>query len=220
MPQIGPRIRRIRKDANLSQLEFAKKLSRTQGHISKLETNEAYPSGDLLVLICLKFGINSRWLIEGEGPMKAELGGKNVIDLEKSGLISSNIKEFLILFGEMLVKAEHYDKIVDCLGPDVFELEHPNIKPGDLTVIEIVENALIKLQFKALRKPDGAKLLSSMFPEDLTEAEKSVISLLRCIDNNSLKDFYLFLASKANRLGKKQKEELKKDIAILKKASK
>lgn len=54
----------------------------------------------------------------------------------------------------------------------------------------------------------------------LSNVESSVIQLMRGIDQESLKDIYLLLASKGGRLGKDEKEKLKKDIANLKKAAK
>ena len=56
--------------------------------------------------------------------------------------------------------------------------------------------------------------------KNFTEIDEAVLSVLHAIDEASLKDFYLFLASKANRLEKGERDELSKDIAILRKASK
>lgn len=56
--------------------------------------------------------------------------------------------------------------------------------------------------------------------ERLSDIEKSVVSILRVLDKNSLKDIYLLLSSKGGRLGKGKRDKLKKEITTLKRASK
>ena len=215
MAQITERIKKVRKDNNLSQDAFANILSVHRGHISKIETGAANPSQSLTLKICLEFDISWDWLNEGTGAMKSTWGPKELTDLIKAALVHPKPRSLIIIVQAVLIVLEHYLKIIRCLGKDASRLIDPAIKPGDPIIVEIVEDILEELRKKGIKKPEGMKSLV-----DLNNIEGSTIKILRVINKVSLKDFYLFLASKANRLDKKQREELKKDIAILKKASK
>lgn len=68
---IEERIKIIRAFFGLTQKELAQRLHITQGHISTLEKGIARPSGALMKLICMEFGISAEWLEKGEGPMYA-----------------------------------------------------------------------------------------------------------------------------------------------------
>jgi repressor LexA len=62
------RLKEIRKDFNLSQLELAKKIGRSQTTISDIE-KERYPMEKVTALaIEATLGINANWLLTGEGP--------------------------------------------------------------------------------------------------------------------------------------------------------
>lgn len=70
MPQkitLGNRIKKIRKLAKESQESFGEILGVTKSHISKIETDAARPSEQLIKSICRVFGIHDSWLINGEG---------------------------------------------------------------------------------------------------------------------------------------------------------
>ena len=221
MSQLCERIKKVRKDNNLSQVAFARVLNVHRGHISKIETGAANASEPLLLTICLEFNIGWTWLNDGKGPMKEHWGPKELKEIAKFALIQPKQKTIFLIFEVILGVLDSYTKITKCLGDDVFRLLDGAVNPGDLEVIEAVENILDKLKFKALKnkKPGSAKLLHNMFSDELTEIEKAVINILRGIDSNLLKDFYLFLASKGERLDRNEKEKLKRYIVILKKAS-
>ncbi|MCT4509916.1 MAG: helix-turn-helix transcriptional regulator [Tepidibacter sp.] len=68
MYTINTRINIIRKDYNLTQVEFAKRIGVTNAHISKIEKGKTVPSDALVKLICKEFEINEFWLKNGEEP--------------------------------------------------------------------------------------------------------------------------------------------------------
>ena len=214
MSQLGERVKRVRRDNKLSQQAFAKALNVHRGHISKIEIGAAKPSETLLLMICLEFNISWNWLNEGKGPMKARWG-----PYEFKKLAESNPKQkILLILLEVtlgLVDVSHH--AFQCLGDDAFLLTDPAIKPGDPAVIEIVRSILAKLEVAALNAGKLKPPVKSW--TDLTQEEKSTIDVLRNIDNASLKDFYLFLASKADRLDKEQRKKLRTHIGVLKRAS-
>ena len=54
----------------------------------------------------------------------------------------------------------------------------------------------------------------------LSDVEKSVMNVLRSIDQDSLKDLYALLAAKGSRLEKEKRDSIKKDIRELQKSAK
>lgn len=63
----GERIKKIRKDRTLTQIDFGKILGISHSHVSKLEANKERPSETLIRLICAEFYVNREWLVEGIG---------------------------------------------------------------------------------------------------------------------------------------------------------
>ena len=94
-PTIGDRIRKIRKDNNLSQNDFGKILGVTQTHISKIEKNQDNPSLTLIKFICAKYNVNEEWLINGVG-LKVKQTGVNSEGVQKViELCFTNLKNSL-----------------------------------------------------------------------------------------------------------------------------
>ena len=64
------RIRKIRKEAGLTQEKFAEILGLKRNTIATYETGKSEPMGNILKSICREFGINEEWLQTGKGEMK------------------------------------------------------------------------------------------------------------------------------------------------------
>ncbi len=69
MPNLGDRIRELRKALNLSQEQFADKLGIGHAHVSKIEKGNGTPSEMLLRNICGELYVSRTWLTTGEGEM-------------------------------------------------------------------------------------------------------------------------------------------------------
>ena len=69
MKDICIRMRELRKELELSQVEFAKNLGVTNAHISKIERGGTIPSDSLIKLISKEYQVNENWLKMGEEPM-------------------------------------------------------------------------------------------------------------------------------------------------------
>lgn len=61
------RIRKVRKDAGLTQAEFAGRLGLQMNSIYLIESGRRNPSPAIAREICRKFAVNERWLQTGEG---------------------------------------------------------------------------------------------------------------------------------------------------------
>lgn len=66
------RIKKLRKELDLTQQKFAEKLGVKRNTIAKYETAENTPSDAVVALICTKFSVNEHWLRDGTGGMFIE----------------------------------------------------------------------------------------------------------------------------------------------------
>ena len=66
---MNERIKEIRKNKKLSQLEFGKSLNISQNHISAIEHGSRAVTDRLISDICRIYNVNRDWLITGEGDM-------------------------------------------------------------------------------------------------------------------------------------------------------
>lgn len=77
---IGMRIKTIRKELNLTQAEFGKRLSLVASAICQLENDSTTVTDRVVKDICREYGINREWLTNGTGDMH--------IDTEKETLVN------------------------------------------------------------------------------------------------------------------------------------
>lgn len=66
---IGDRIKKLRRDLNMTQTEFANRIGSMQNTITRYETNNRNPSASVITLICKEFDVREEWLRTGEGEM-------------------------------------------------------------------------------------------------------------------------------------------------------
>ena len=67
MSDISDRIRAIRKDHNLTQDEFGKRIGIAQNTIATYESGRREPQAVTLTAICREFNVNMEWLKNGKG---------------------------------------------------------------------------------------------------------------------------------------------------------
>ena len=66
------RIKQIRKDNKLTQVEFGERIGVKGNTVTNYETGLRNPTDAVILAICREFGINKDWLLTGEGEMKIE----------------------------------------------------------------------------------------------------------------------------------------------------
>ncbi len=67
MDTVGERIKIIRKNRKINQVDFAKSLGISQTHVSKIEKNVENPSKTLLMFISHRYRVNLEWIEIGKG---------------------------------------------------------------------------------------------------------------------------------------------------------
>ncbi len=66
---LGERIKKLRKDLNLTQQKFADQIGTTANVLTNYETGRRNPSASAFNNICKTFNVNEKWLRTGEGEM-------------------------------------------------------------------------------------------------------------------------------------------------------
>ena len=66
---IRTRIKKIRKENNLSMEKFASAIGYSKQLISFIESGKIYPSDELTRMVSKAFGVNMEWLMTGKGEM-------------------------------------------------------------------------------------------------------------------------------------------------------
>lgn len=63
------RIKKIRKELDLTQQEFADRIGIARGNVAAYEVGKNAPSDAVISLICREFNVNEVWLRDGNGSM-------------------------------------------------------------------------------------------------------------------------------------------------------
>lgn len=66
---IGSRIKKVRRELDLTQTEFASMLGLTQNTVTRYETGDRSPSNAVISLIVKAYNVNEKWLRTGEGEL-------------------------------------------------------------------------------------------------------------------------------------------------------
>lgn len=93
------RIKQIRKNANLTQVEFGEKIGVKGNTITNYETGLRTPTDAVILSICREFNVNEEWLRNGIGEMfiqetKDEQISNMLGDIQRSG--EDNFKHRLV----------------------------------------------------------------------------------------------------------------------------
>ena len=78
------RITKLRKSLNLKQIDLAKRILTTQGHISDIENGRKELTGRAIKLICSEFNVREDWLRTGNGEMF-----DTILEDELEGILSN-----------------------------------------------------------------------------------------------------------------------------------
>jgi transcriptional regulator with XRE-family HTH domain len=75
---ISKRLRQLRQTLDMSQVEFAKAIYISNGYIAELECEHRKINDRIIHLISLTFGVNEKWLKNGEGEMFFQTPGEKL----------------------------------------------------------------------------------------------------------------------------------------------
>lgn len=83
------RIKQVRKSLNLTQQEFADRLSIKRTTIANYEAGRNEPVDSVIALICREFHINEAWLRSGVGEMKTDMTLKQELTLAFADVLAT-----------------------------------------------------------------------------------------------------------------------------------
>ena len=90
--EISNRFRKLIKDHNMTQREFCKKTGISTGHLSKVLTGNASPSGSMLILIA-KEGFDVNFILSGVSYSK--ILNEREYEIEKLKLIIEELRSII-----------------------------------------------------------------------------------------------------------------------------
>ena len=90
--EISNRFRKLIKDQNMTQRKFCKKTGISTGHLSKVLTGNAIPSGAMLIAIA-KEGFDANYILSGSSYSK-ELSERDV-EIDKLKLIIGELRNII-----------------------------------------------------------------------------------------------------------------------------
>ena len=160
---IGNRIKKLRKELDLTQTEFGAKIGSVQNTITGYENGRRNPSAPVITLICEKFGVNEEWLRTGEGEMfkstPSDALEQLTIEYNLSKASSIAVEKFVNL------KPEKRNELIEFfleVSKAILESDvESNATSSENNVNEISEDSLIQVFAKVPKTPGD---LEKLFP--------------------------------------------------------
>ena len=104
MTTIGERVKQLRKELKLTQIDFGGRIAVSQGHLTAMENGKREVTDKTVKVICMEFNVNEKWLRTGEGQMFAETNETILSELASEYRLEGErynlIRNFLMLTDE------------------------------------------------------------------------------------------------------------------------
>ena len=100
------RIRAIRKELCLNQVDFAQKVGLTQTYLSMIELGKTKLTEKSIKLICSTFGINEDWFRTGKGTMFASSSPHEKELLDIFAKLTPDTQDFLLEMARSLLNRQ------------------------------------------------------------------------------------------------------------------
>lgn len=98
------RIKKIRKELDLTQQDFAMRIGTTANVLTNYETGRRNPSSSVINNICKTFNVNETWLREGTGEMFIEMDVEDELMEWAGNVLSGRDSKFKKRFVTMLMR--------------------------------------------------------------------------------------------------------------------
>lgn len=97
----GERIKKLRKELNLTQQEFADKIGTARDNIGGYETDRRKPSSSAISLIVAKLNVSEEWLRTGEGEMFIPTSDESIDELIRQHGLGDLERQIMIEFVQL-----------------------------------------------------------------------------------------------------------------------
>ena len=92
---INGRVKAVRNQLDLTQIEFGSKTGISQGHLTSIENGKRTVTEKTLKVICATFGVNEEWLRTGKGEMFIENDNALIEQLAKQYNLDAFSRRFI-----------------------------------------------------------------------------------------------------------------------------
>lgn len=103
------RIKKIRKELDLTQQDFADRLRIKRNTVASYETGKSNLSDGAISLICREFNVNEEWLRTGNGEMFIEISKENQLMQWSAEILKDESDSFKRRFVSMLMSLDESD---------------------------------------------------------------------------------------------------------------
>lgn len=154
------RIKKIRKELDLTQQEFANKIGISRGNVGAYEVGKNAPSDAVISLICREFNVNEEWLRTGVGEMFKAAPSSTLDALAEEYKLSSAsyvmIEKFVNLKPEAQETIFNYlREVAAAFQSEEIQPEAPAVPAADLRGLSIDEK--VELYRRELEREEKAE---------------------------------------------------------------
>ena len=164
---MNERIKSVRKQSQLTQEQFAKRIGITGGALSLIESGKSNPSNQTVLLICHEFEVSEAWLRTGSGAMF----------LHSSSGLTERIKQVRL---SLNLSQEKFGKMVGLTQNYIWMIEKRSRVPSERTIAGICREFGVSESW--LRTGVG-----EMFQEKREPFQARLISALSCLSDEEWK---------------------------------
>lgn len=136
---IGERIKKVRKDKDLTQQEFCNQIGLKRNSISLVEAGKRNISDQAIKSICREFSVDETWLRTGEGEMFTKKDREDEIALMVQNLLSGESSDFKTRFISVLsrLKEEQWVMLAEMMNEII--ASRPDTPPVERTPDPVAE---------------------------------------------------------------------------------
>lgn len=179
---INERIKRVRSEANMTLVEFGKKIGLTKSTVSRMEQNGYAVIPQNVQLICTAFNISEKWLTEGKGDMYTS-DEEAILD-KLAGMYDLSESQMIFAKQWLQLPATAKDAVVDYIVSVASALQEKKSKKNDVSESDTSKKVNINdldscHQTASPARENSAPPADNSRPENLTDEEWQLIQMAR-----------------------------------------
>lgn len=179
---INERIKRVRSEANMTLVEFGKKIGLTKSTVSRMEQNGYAVIPQNVQLICTAFNISEKWLTEGKGDMYTS-DEEAILD-KLAGMYDLSESQMIFAKQWLQLPATAKDAVVDYIVSVASALQEKKSTKNDVSESDTSKKVNINNldschQTASPARENSAPPADNSRPENLTDEEWQLIQMAR-----------------------------------------
>ena len=179
---INERIKRVRSEANMTLVEFGKKIGLTKSTVSRMEQNGYAVIPQNVQLICTAFNISEKWLTEGKGDMYTS-DEEAILD-KLAGMYDLSESQMIFAKQWLQLPATAKDAVVDYIVSVASALQEKKSKKNDVSESDTSKKVNINNldschQTASPARENSAPPADNSRPENLTDEEWQLVQMAR-----------------------------------------